>query len=145
MQTETRTFMDKARETLAEHMDQHKIESMSRKDMRKRVQIRHGVNRRPFARFRSGLRTGTTPHFALWMADVNIKSALQRTSLASLADRESGDVATAYGLLYVGGFKSVYDLTRADARDLLHVSGIGPKRLELVRANLASHQVAVNW
>lgn len=146
METTRQTFMEKAREVLAAGgMDQHKLESMPRKEVRKRTQIRHGVIRKPFARFRSGLRTGTSPHFAMWMADLKIKSVLQGTSLASLADRETGDVATAYGLLFVGGYKSVYALTQATERDLLAVKGIGPKRLDLVKANLASHQVAVNW
>lgn len=101
---------------------------------------------RPFARFRSGVRTGITPHFAVWMADLRMKSALQRTSLASLADRhDSAVLAGTYGMLHVGGFRSVWDLTQADARDLLCVKGIGPKRLEDVKRDLVTRHVAVRW
>jgi hypothetical protein len=101
---------------------------------------------RPFARFRSGNRTGTTPHFALWQADVKLKSALQRTRLTSLADRHNDPaLAKAYGLLSKGGFKTVFDLTQADAGKILAVKGIGPKRLAELKADLAKHQVAVNW
>ncbi len=33
----------------------------------RRKGIRHGADKRPFARFPSRIRTGTTNHFALWM------------------------------------------------------------------------------
>lgn len=106
----------------------------------------HAAFSGPFSRIRSGIRTGRTKHFELWMADLQMKSALQRTTLASLADRHDvASAASVYALLYVGGFKSVWTLTQATRRDLLAVKGVGPKGLDLVKADLASRRVAVRW
>lgn len=125
---------------------QTKMDLLSRKGKRRQVRIRHGASNRPFARFRSGVRTGTNPQFALWMADLNIRSALQRTSLVSLADRHDDALtSTAYALLHQGGFKTVWDLTQASKKDLLAAPGIGQARVSLVKADLAKHQVMVNW
>lgn len=147
METTRKTFTEKAREVLAEAgWDQHKIESMHRKEARKRIQIRHGADRRPFARFRSGLRTGTTPHFRLWMADLKIKPALKAIRLARIAEQhDAARLASSYAMLDEGGFRTMLDLVQADARDLLAVKGIGPKRLEEVKADLATRNVAVQW
>lgn len=114
---------------------------------RSKMKINHvRLLQRPFARFRSGIRTGTTPHFQLWQADLKLKSALQSTTLRSLADRHDDPfLATAYSMLSDGGFRSVWDLTQSDAKKILAIKGIGPKRLRDLKADLAKHQVAVNW
>lgn len=99
-----------------------------------------------FSRFLSGTKTGTTPHFKLWMADLNLKRALQNTSLASIADRHKDPkMATAYGMLVRHGFKTVWDLTQAKRGEIWDVPQFGPKRVAAVKADLAKNQVAVNW
>lgn len=125
-------------------LPQQKMEDSNRAIRRQRFGVRsaHGI----ISRFRSGTRTGTPPHFKLWMADLAIKSALQKTSVAALADRHDVPaLASTYQVLFNNGFKSVWDLTQADARDLLRIRGIGPAKLEAVKADLAKQQVAVNW
>jgi hypothetical protein len=129
------------------HPDQqHKMESLNRPTKRRRLRILHGANSRPFARVPSGKPTGTTPHFKLWMADLNLKRVLQLTKLAKLADFHPDDATgSAYALLFGSGFKTVWDLTQSNKRDLLAVKGFGPAKLALVKADLAARQVQVNW
>jgi hypothetical protein len=110
------------------------------------VGIRHIIKLGRFSRVRSGRRTGTTPHFKMWMADLNIRKALEGTTLLSLADRETDPVLiNSYLLLRAGGIKNVFQLTQAKQHNLLAIKGIGPKKLEHVKADLAKHQVAVSW
>lgn len=124
-----------------------KILTLPRKDKRARLRIRHGAIKRPFARVRSGVRTGTTPHFALWMADLSALRALQRIKLDVLADSDAtpGNVAQAFALLYVGGVKNVADLSRADVGRLLAIDGIGLKRLEAVEKYMTERHVGLAW
>lgn len=132
-----------AQEEKAEQMA--KIEAMPRKEKRARLRIRHGANRRPFARPRSGLATGTTAHFRMWMADLNIRSAMERLKLNHLAENAESKVAGPFALLYVGGFKSVWDVARADVSALLAVRGIGPVSLEHVETYLKARNVKLAW
>jgi hypothetical protein len=127
-------------------MEQHKLQSLSRTQKRQTIRINHGADSRPFARVRSGIRTGTPKHFRLWMAAIRMKSALQRKSTAVLADHIADvPLATSFALLHGAGFRNVYAVTQADARDLLCIRGIGPKRLEAVKTYLASVNVGVRW
>lgn len=98
-------------------------------------------------RVRSGVRTGTTPHFKLWMADLKLKSALQKTSTSALADHDRTPplAASAYALMFIAGIKNVYDLTQVSLADLLRINGIGPKKLEAVEAHLLENNVKSSW
>lgn len=127
----------------AEQME--KILTMDRRNRRARLRIRHGASGRPFARVRSGLPTGTPPHFAAWMADLNAKSAMQNLKTADLADATVGDLASAWALLSIGGFKSVWSVAQADITNLMRVNGIGLKRLEKVEAYLKDRRVPLKW
>lgn len=132
-----------AQEEKAEQLS--KIMSMDRRNKRARLRIRHNANRRPFARVRSGLPTGTTPHFRAWMADLSAKSALQSLKTAALAESLSGDLASAMALLHVGGYRNVWAVARADIADLLRLNGIGIKRLEKVEEYLTARRVPLKW
>jgi DNA uptake protein ComE-like DNA-binding protein len=111
-----------------------------------RKQVTHERHSERLGRARSGAATGTTPHFKMWMADLNLKRALESTKLSQVAKKHTVPaLALSYTLLHEGGIKNVYRLTQADARDLLRISGIGPKRLEAVKADLASRHVSVRW
>jgi len=99
------------------------------------------------ARVRSGVRTGSTPHFNLWMADLKLKSALQKTSLSKLADHTHPGALcrSAFALLFNAGIRNVYALTQADVADLLRVNGVGVKKLEAVEAYLLKNNVKTRW
>lgn len=135
------------------HNPKVQIKAKSRKYSKTRQERRHFSPQTPkygrggmFSRFLSGTKTGTTPHFKLWMADLNLKRALQNTSLASIADRHKDPkMATAYGMLVRHGFKTVWDLTQAKRGEIWDVPQFGPKRVAAVKADLAKNQVAVNW
>ena len=101
---------------------------------------------RPYARFRSGIPTGTTPHFRLWMADLALKSTLQKARLVTLAadSRTDSKVAAGYAML-AGKFKTVWGLVNASREDLLKVPGIGPARLRTIHADLTAHNVKTKW
>jgi hypothetical protein len=107
---------------------------------------KHGTGG-PLSRVPSRTRTGSTPHFKAWMADLKVKSALQKLSVASLAEHPDTPplAANAYALLFVDGIKNVFDLTQATADRLLRVSGIGPKKLETVKSHLAENNVKTRW
>lgn len=96
---------------------------------------------------RVGKRTGTTAHFAMWKADLEIKSALQRTKLSKLANAPETPTKAAlgYGYLHQGGVKNVWDLLNAKREDLLLISGIGPVRLAAVQADLIAHKAQPKW
>lgn len=130
-------------EALEEH--EKKIMAMARKDRRRHLRIRHGADRRPFARVPSGVRTGTTKHFSMWMADLSIRSAMQRLKLNALAESAESKVAGPLAMLYVGGFKSVWDVARADVNALLAVRGIGPVSLDAVETYLKARNVKLAW
>jgi hypothetical protein len=97
---------------------------------------------------KAGHRTGTTPHFEAWKAEGKIKSLLQRTKTAAIADslpsRENG-AAAGFALLSVGGFKNVWDVSQATTADLLAVRGVGPGRLAYVEDYLNSKGVKLAW
>ncbi len=140
------TMMERAREALQANLDHRKVQDMPRKEVRRKVQIRHRIGK-PFARIRSGIRTGTTPHFAMWMQDLKMKSALQNITIASLADRQS-DLALAGAYKAIqrhGHFRNVWELTQATKAQLHDTPGLGPKRIAAIKADLASRHVAVKW
>jgi hypothetical protein len=117
-------------------MAEEKLRSMNRKE--KRRVIVTGLQSR------TGTRTGTTPHFALWKADLARKSALQRLKLNKLSDdvgEQEPNLSTALALCYVGGIKTVWDLSQSKPA----VKGIGPKRLAEIEAYLKAHDVPVKW
>lgn len=132
-----------AQEEKAEQME--KINSLPRKAKRASLRIRHGANRQPFARFRSGIPTGTTAHFRAWMADLSVRSAMERLKLNALAESAESKVAGPLAMLYVGGFKSVWDVARADVNALLAVRGIGPAGLDHVETYLKARNVKLAW
>jgi DNA-directed RNA polymerase alpha subunit len=131
------------------HDMDHAVVGPERKKFTSRKPKHRKVQRNPEPRagqIRSGAPTGTTPHFKMWMADLNLKRALERTKLKSITAKHTDPVLiNAYALLESGGFKTVWKLTQADARDLLRVKGIGPAKLEKVKADLAARNVAVRW
>lgn len=128
-------------------MRESKIEAMHRPHRRALLRQRHGADSRPFARQRSGLPTGTTPHFKLWMADLRMQSNLQKLKLDSLADATGtpSTIASSFALLYIGGIKNVYQLATAPIERLLKVRGIGIKRLEAIEAELLKRHVKTSW
>jgi hypothetical protein len=99
------------------------------------------------ARIRSGIRTGTTPHFRLWMADLQLKSALQRTKTEVLADHDATPplAASAYALMFIDGIRNVFQLTQVTAERLLSIDGIGPKKLAAVEQHLLENNVKPSW
>lgn len=99
------------------------------------------------ARVRSGVRTGRTKHFQLWMADLSMKSALQKTSTADLADHDGVPplAQSAFALAFMDGIKNVWDLTQANIERLLSIPQIGPKNLEAVEQYLLEHNVKPSW
>jgi len=118
---------------------------------RRALASRHRVNSLLQAagsnRVRSGVRTGTTPHFRLWMADLKLKSVLQKTSLAALSEHTHVGALcrSAFALLFNAGIRNVFDLTQADVADLLRINGIGVKKLEAVEAYLLENKVKTRW
>ena len=109
---------------------------------------RPGIMQAPgSARVRSGIRTGTTKHFRMWMADLQLKSTLQKTSLADLADHTHvGTLCrSAFAIMFVNGIRNVYDLTQADLAVLLRLPDIGPKKLEAVEKYLLANNVKTKW
>lgn len=96
---------------------------------------------------RSGTRTGTTAHFAAWKAEGQVKSILQKTKTATLADSIEGDDRTASGfaLLYLAGFKNVWDVSQAKRADLLAAKGVGLVTLGHVQDYLKARNVALAW
>lgn len=105
-----------------------------------------GINRAPgSSRVRSGIPTGTTSHFRMWMADLSTRSALQRLKLNTLAENTEGRLARGLALLYVGGVKNVLDLSQARVEDMLDMQGIGIATLDVVEKYLLERQVTPRW
>lgn len=123
-----------------------KIMAMPRNQKRRYLSIRHTRRNRPFNRTRSGIPTGTTAHFAAWMADLDVKRALYGIKLDRLADELNGELAAAFAILRVnGGIRNVFDLSRCDVHYLLSVQQIGPSRLAAVEKYLRARNVSLNW
>ena len=100
----------------------------------------------PFARSRSGLRTGSTPHFAAWKAEGELRSKLQRMKTVALAEQiEENSIAIPFALLNGGGFKTIWQVAQADLAELLAVPQMGPARLAKVETYLAGKRVPLNW
>lgn len=127
------------------------VKSLAHKDRRTRRAFTPTHRVGPFqaagsSRVRSGIRTGTTPHFKLWMADLSMRSALQKTRTAALAEHiDDAQVSSAMALFHVGQIRNVWTLIRADKARLLAVKGIGPNRLKAVHAYLIEHDVKPSW
>jgi hypothetical protein len=117
-------------------MAEEKLMAMNRRERR------HAVVK--LATARTGMRTGTTPHFALWMADLKQKSALQKLKLNKLIehlpDQEHGVLAPLRAC-HVAGIKSVWDLSQTKP----NAKGIGPKRLAEIEAYLKSKDIPLKW
>jgi hypothetical protein len=96
---------------------------------------------------KAGHRTGTTPHFERWKAEGALKSALQRTKTAHLADRiEDNDrAASGFALLFLAGYKNVWDLAQAKRSDLLKAKGVGLVTLGYVEEYLKAQKVELAW
>jgi len=126
-----------------ERTSSEKLEASNRRQRRKLVQ---NASASSISRFPSRVRTGTTTHFAMWMADLQMKKSLQRLKISKLADRAPDpQVKAAYGLAVKHGLKSVWDLVVATKSQMLDVPGMGPVRLRALSADLASHNVQVKW
>jgi hypothetical protein len=133
------------------HSEEVQIKAKSRKHEDSR-QFRRAWER--FQAFqaspRVGRRTGTTPHFAMWQADLEIKSVLQRTKLADLADSDSTPSPAAHGYAILASepskrFRNVWDLITADRANLLAVKGIGEARLLAIQLDLIEHKAQPRW
>lgn len=95
-------------------------------------------------------RTGTPQHFRFWMADLSLRSALQKTKTAALAqalgDADQVGIAMAYAILATDRrYRNVWQVSQASRQDLLAVKGIGPKRLETLHADLLARRVNPKW
>lgn len=100
-----------------------------------------GTSRAP-----SRTRTGTTPHFRAWMADLQMKSALQKIKLNTLADAiDDSMLASGFALLYVGQVKNIYDLLRQSTAHLLSLPGIEIEHLSRVEQYLINYNVKPAW
>lgn len=93
---------------------------------------------------RSGTRTGQPAHFALWMADLAAKSALQRLKLDRLAESTDGDVAAGMAILWVNGVKNVWDLSVLPAVDPA-LGKLTAAQLTAVAKYLKGKRVDVAW
>lgn len=137
-----------SREEIEEHRkaELKKIMELPRKEKRARLRIRQPWPTSAHGRVRSGIRTGTTPHFAAWMADLNVARVLHGIKLDTLADQLEGRLASTFAVLRVsGGYKNVLQLSKADVADLLRIPSIGIKSLEAVEDYLNSRRVRVHW
>lgn len=86
-------------------------------------------------------KTGQPAWFRKITLEMELRRALARIPVSamgelSLAVRES---------LKLGGYKNVWQLSRADARDLLKLKGIGPATLRSIHQILVGHDVPVYW
>lgn len=100
----------------------------------------------PMNRFPSGVKTGTTPHFKMWTADLQLRRTLEIVKVGHLANvAVDANTAAGYAALASAGFKNVFQLTRASRKEILAVAGFGPKRLDAVKGDLAAHNVQVGW
>lgn len=123
-----------------------KINSMHRKEKRANLRIRHMPLSRPFSRVRSGVPTGTTPHFRAWMADLSARSVLQGMKLDYLADSLTGQLASTFAILRVSGrIKNVWQLSQTSADALLSIPQIGPAQLAAVETYLNRRNVPLKW
>jgi uncharacterized protein YjiS (DUF1127 family) len=97
---------------------------------------------RPFARFTSGVRTGTTPHFALWMNNARAISALLRLKTIDLAENHpDAKTASAYACVFGGGVRNVFELSQMSEDQLLAIKGIGPAAVAHLRRDLKACNV----
>ncbi len=98
-------------------------------------------------RFRSGTRTGSTKHFDFWMADLKLKSALQKTKTAKLAEHTHPGalVRSAFALLHNARVKNVWAVTQLTIEQLLAIDGIGVKKAEALEKYLAENNVKTAW
>lgn len=120
-----------------------KIMEMSRPERRRHLHYRSAA---PHRRVRSGVPTGTTPHFRAWMADLDRKRILHGMKLDHLADTLDGRLASTFALLRVGGrIRNVYQLSQANLADLLSIPQVGPARLAEVEKYLNGKRVELNW
>jgi hypothetical protein len=143
-QSQMRTVTDEHR------TDEPQVKSYKDRATRRVLTPRHrvGIMQAPgSARVRSGIRTGTTKHFKMWMADLKLKSALQKTSTADLADNTNVGALcrSAFAVMFVHGIRNVYDLTQADVATLLKLPSVGIKKLEAVEAYLLENNVKPRW
>jgi hypothetical protein len=80
------------------------------------------------------------------MADLNLKRALENVRITDLAARSiDGNLKATYRALADYGVKTVWRLTRLDPAEIHDIKGVGPKRREALRADLAARNVAVRW
>lgn len=97
-------------------------------------------------RIRTSAPTGTTAHFKAWMADLRAKSVLQRMKLDNLASQiEDGHTAGAFALLFVGGVRSVWDLSQLSADQVLAVRDVDIERADAVENYLRGRNVPLKW
>jgi hypothetical protein len=92
-------------------------------------------------------KTGTTPHFKMWTADLRMKSALQKIKLMRLSESivDNNKLSTAYAVAATAGVKTVWDLASAKREDLLALHGMGEVRLRLLHADLLARNVHPRW
>lgn len=123
-----------------------KIMELPRNERRSMLRTRQVRSSSLFSRVRSGVPTGTTPHFRRWMAELGNKSLLQGMKLDAMADQLDGRLASTLALLRVsGGIRNVYQLSQKSVEELLSVSQVGPARLAEVEQYLTSKNVPLNW
>lgn len=100
------------------------------------------VRHQPFARFTSGTRTGTTPHFALWMNNARAISALLRLKTIDLAEKHpDAKTASAYACVFGAGVRNVFQLSQMKEQELLDIKGIGPAAIAHLRRDLKARNV----
>lgn len=100
--------------------------------------------RRPFARVPSGRGTGTSPHFATWMAEAKMTKALRDAKTSWVANHPQPKVAAAFELV-AKDYPTIWDLAHATRADLLAVPGVGPVNLGRIHAYLIANRVSPSW
>jgi hypothetical protein len=94
---------------------------------------------------RTGTRTGSPKHFALWMADLAAKSALQRMKLDRLAEATDGDTAAGLAILRVNGVKNVWDLSMIQPGLPSALDALSPQQVIAVADYLKKNRVNAVW
>lgn len=125
---------------MQESVATEKIQVVSRKERRKMQPVSL-----PHARFRSGLATGTTPHFKAWKQEVQIKKALMGIRTSEVAEKHPQiKVSQAFGLV-AEKYPNLYLLSQARKSDIIALPGVGPATVGRIYAYLTANNVKTSW
>jgi hypothetical protein len=130
-----------------DHEDKVDLKQIPKNRKGRRMLQRHRSGGAPNARVTSRTRTGSPVYFGAWMADLKVKSALQKTKTAKLAEHTHPGalVRSAFALLHNAGFKNVFQVTQMTIEQVLSIDGIGVKKAEALEAYLTENNVKTRW